>query len=128
MSRSVAMVIAYVMHTFSMTADDAHHYVLQRRHCISLNDGFRSQVREYEIILKAQQRQQEMSQHNMNVRNVSQQSIGLPHSPSFKRTRADNDTFGMEYSRPSQSSLNSLESGPFPPHPQPQASGYMANR
>ena len=52
MSRSVALVIAYIMHTFSMTAEEAHHYVLQRRHCISLNDGFRSQVREYEVILK----------------------------------------------------------------------------
>mmetsp|Transcript_25792 Transcript_25792/g.58756 ORF Transcript_25792/g.58756 Transcript_25792/m.58756 type:complete len:202 (+) Transcript_25792:103-708(+) len=54
MSRSAAFVVAYVMETFNLSADLAHHYVLTRRHCISINDGFRNQIREYEMLHKVQ--------------------------------------------------------------------------
>mmetsp|Transcript_80970 Transcript_80970/g.188108 ORF Transcript_80970/g.188108 Transcript_80970/m.188108 type:complete len:209 (-) Transcript_80970:123-749(-) len=54
MSRSAAFVVAYVMETFNLSSDLAHHYVLTRRHCISINEGFRNQIREYEILHKAQ--------------------------------------------------------------------------
>mmetsp|Transcript_43138 Transcript_43138/g.93998 ORF Transcript_43138/g.93998 Transcript_43138/m.93998 type:complete len:207 (-) Transcript_43138:157-777(-) len=50
MSRSAAFVVAYVMETFNISSDLAHHYVLTRRHCISVNEGFRNQIREYEIV------------------------------------------------------------------------------
>ena len=52
MSRSAAFVVAYVMQTFNLTSDLAHHYVLTRRHCISVNEGFRNQIREYETLYK----------------------------------------------------------------------------
>eukprot|EP00397_Hematodinium_sp_SG-2012_P014072 GEMP01014301.1.p1 GENE.GEMP01014301.1~~GEMP01014301.1.p1 ORF type:complete len:214 (+),score=26.53 GEMP01014301.1:27-668(+) len=55
MSRSAAFVIAYVMRTFHLDFRRAHQYVLTRRHCISLNDGFENQLREYERLLQAQQ-------------------------------------------------------------------------
>mmetsp|Transcript_16898 Transcript_16898/g.36365 ORF Transcript_16898/g.36365 Transcript_16898/m.36365 type:complete len:211 (-) Transcript_16898:26-658(-) len=54
LSRSAAFVVAYVMERFNLTSDQAHHYVLQRRHCISINEGFRNQIREYEMLQKVQ--------------------------------------------------------------------------
>lgn len=54
MSRSAALVIAYVMRTFRLDFRRAHQYVLTRRHCISLNEGFENQLREYEKLLLAQ--------------------------------------------------------------------------
>lgn len=55
MSRSAAFVVAYVMETFNLSSDLAHHYVLTRRHCISVNEGFRNQIREYEMLHKVQE-------------------------------------------------------------------------
>mmetsp|Transcript_72835 Transcript_72835/g.201958 ORF Transcript_72835/g.201958 Transcript_72835/m.201958 type:complete len:210 (-) Transcript_72835:160-789(-) len=54
MSRSAAFVVAYVMERFDLSSDLAHHYVLSRRHCISVNEGFRNQIREYEMLHKVQ--------------------------------------------------------------------------
>lgn len=54
MSRSAAFVVAYVMERFNLSSDMAHHYVLTRRHCISINEGFRNQIREYEMLHKVQ--------------------------------------------------------------------------
>merc|ERR1719235_2136968 len=54
MSRSAAFLVAYVMETFNLSSDQAHHYVLTRRHCISVNEGFRNQIREYEMLHKVQ--------------------------------------------------------------------------
>jgi len=56
MSRSAAFVVAYIMETFNLSSDLAHHYVLTRRHCISINEGFRNQIREYEMLHKVQSR------------------------------------------------------------------------
>ena len=42
----------YVMGTFSISSDVAHHYVLTRRQCVKLNEGFRNQLREYEMLQK----------------------------------------------------------------------------
>lgn len=66
MSRSAAFVVAYVMETFDLTSDLAHHYVLSRRHCISINEGFRNQIREYEMLHKVQ------SQINSGAFNASE--------------------------------------------------------
>ncbi|XP_038065867.1 serine/threonine/tyrosine-interacting protein-like [Patiria miniata] len=60
MSRSAALVIAYVMETFGLAFKDAVHYVQQRRFCISPNEGFMRQLEEYEPIFTA--RLQMMSQ------------------------------------------------------------------
>merc|ERR1719506_2151581 len=54
MSRSAAFIIAYIMQTFGLPADTAHQYVLTRRHCISINEGFRNQLREYEMMCRVQ--------------------------------------------------------------------------
>merc|ERR1719464_1317255 len=70
MSRSPAFVVAYVMETFNLTSDLAHHYVLTRRHCISINEGFRNQIREYEILHRAQSQ--------VSAGSVDQ-SHGVPH-------------------------------------------------
>ena len=35
----------YVMEKFNLPSDQAHTYVLTRRHCISINEGFRNQIR-----------------------------------------------------------------------------------
>lgn len=55
MSRSAAFVVAYVMERFNLSSDLAHHYVLTRRHCISVNEGFRNQIREYETLHKVKE-------------------------------------------------------------------------
>uniref|UniRef100_A0A7S1LRF8 Protein-serine/threonine phosphatase n=1 Tax=Alexandrium catenella TaxID=2925 RepID=A0A7S1LRF8_ALECA len=70
MSRSAAFVVAYIMETFNLSSDLAHHYVLTRRHCISINEGFRNQIREYEMLHKVQ------SRFNSGA---SEQSQGVPH-------------------------------------------------
>ncbi|KAK2180708.1 hypothetical protein NP493_430g02014 [Ridgeia piscesae] len=43
-SRSAALVIAYVMEKHGLTYKDALHYVQQRRFCINPNDGFAQQL------------------------------------------------------------------------------------
>ena len=43
----------------------AHHYVLTRRHCITINEGFKNQLREYEMLYRgagAAQRSQQAAQ------------------------------------------------------------------
>ena len=52
LSSSAAIVIAYVMDTHSITADEAYYYVYTRRQCINVNTGFRKQLREYEVLRK----------------------------------------------------------------------------
>eukprot|EP00744_Colponema_vietnamica_P024625 GILI01035958.1.p1 GENE.GILI01035958.1~~GILI01035958.1.p1 ORF type:complete len:243 (+),score=21.85 GILI01035958.1:60-788(+) len=52
LSRSAVLVIAFVMEVYNMDHETAYNYVLCRRNCISLNDGFRRQLREYELIFK----------------------------------------------------------------------------
>ena len=41
---SAALIIAYIMATFGLTYKKAHWYVLQRRYCISPNEGFARQL------------------------------------------------------------------------------------
>lgn len=47
-SRSAAVVIAYVMHELKMTYDQAFQYVSDRRCCVHPNLGFMHQLSEYE--------------------------------------------------------------------------------
>ncbi|CAG5115790.1 unnamed protein product, partial [Candidula unifasciata] len=54
LSRSAAVVIAYVMETYSLSYREAVASVRNKRFCISLNDGFLNQLAEYEHIYKAQ--------------------------------------------------------------------------
>lgn len=52
-SRSAALVVAYVMHSRLYSAADALKYVQNRRFCVYPNEGFRRQLFEYEPILRA---------------------------------------------------------------------------
>jgi len=53
-SRSAAVVIAYVMVKQQMTFKEALEFTQNRRYCINPNDGFKQQLQEYEMIYKAQ--------------------------------------------------------------------------
>ncbi|XP_029165203.1 serine/threonine/tyrosine-interacting protein B-like isoform X2 [Nylanderia fulva] len=53
-SRSAALVLAYVMETYGISHMEAYLIVQQRRFCINPNDGFMMQLREYEPIYKAE--------------------------------------------------------------------------
>ncbi|RWS25686.1 serine/threonine/tyrosine-interacting protein-like isoform X2 [Leptotrombidium deliense] len=52
-SRSAALVIAYVMEHCNFSSQDALRCVQKKRFCIYPNEGFRRQLLEYEPILKA---------------------------------------------------------------------------
>lgn len=53
-SRSAALVLAYVMETYGLSQTCAYAIVQQRRFCINPNEGFMAQLREYEPIYQAQ--------------------------------------------------------------------------
>lgn len=52
-SRSAALMIAFIMETYGLTYREAFHYVQQRRFCINPNEGFVQQLIEYEPIYLA---------------------------------------------------------------------------
>ncbi|XP_050727627.1 serine/threonine/tyrosine-interacting protein B-like isoform X1 [Eriocheir sinensis] len=54
-SRSAALVVAYVMEKRTLSYREALEFVQNRRYCINPNDGFKQQLMEYEAIYKAQQ-------------------------------------------------------------------------
>ncbi|XP_011301000.1 serine/threonine/tyrosine-interacting protein [Fopius arisanus] len=53
-SRSAALVLAYVMQMYGLSHTRAYALVQQRRFCINPNEGFMAQLREYEPIYQAQ--------------------------------------------------------------------------
>ncbi|EFN89511.1 Serine/threonine/tyrosine-interacting protein [Harpegnathos saltator] len=53
-SRSAALVLAYLMETYGLSQIQAYAIVQQRRFCINPNEGFMTQLREYEPIYQAQ--------------------------------------------------------------------------
>jgi len=52
-SRSAALVIAFIMEKFGLTYKEGLQYVQQRRFCINPNEGFAQQLTEYEPIYRA---------------------------------------------------------------------------
>ncbi|XP_070542299.1 serine/threonine/tyrosine-interacting protein B-like [Ptychodera flava] len=70
-SRSAALVVAYVMETFGLTYKEAFRYVQQRRFCINPNEGFAHQLTEYEAIYQARLMtgllQEDVSHSNSNT-------------------------------------------------------------
>ncbi|KAH0948483.1 hypothetical protein HN011_002584 [Eciton burchellii] len=52
-SRSAALVLAYVMETYDLSLEEAHRVVQQRRFCINPSTNFMQQLKEYEPIYKA---------------------------------------------------------------------------
>lgn len=55
MSRSPTFVIAYIMEAYQVDAVKAYQFVQGKRLCINPNDGFKSQLKEYEPIYRARQ-------------------------------------------------------------------------
>lgn len=53
-SRSAALVLAYIMETYGLSQTRAYAIVQQRRFCINPNEGFMAQLQEYEPIYRAQ--------------------------------------------------------------------------
>ncbi|XP_063978094.1 serine/threonine/tyrosine-interacting protein-like isoform X2 [Diachasmimorpha longicaudata] len=53
-SRSAALVLAYVMQMYGLSHTRAYALVQQRRFCINPNEGFMTQLKEYEPIYQAQ--------------------------------------------------------------------------
>ncbi|XP_066581020.1 serine/threonine/tyrosine-interacting protein-like isoform X2 [Prorops nasuta] len=53
-SRSAALVLAYIMETYGLSQARAYTIVQQIRFCINPNEGFMAQLREYEPIYQAQ--------------------------------------------------------------------------
>uniref|UniRef100_A0A2D4LSQ4 Tyrosine-protein phosphatase domain-containing protein n=1 Tax=Micrurus spixii TaxID=129469 RepID=A0A2D4LSQ4_9SAUR len=66
-SRSAALVIAYIMETFGVKYRDAFTYVQERRFCINPNAGFVHQLQEYEAIYLAKLTIQMMSPRQLEL-------------------------------------------------------------
>ncbi|XP_034043303.1 serine/threonine/tyrosine-interacting protein isoform X2 [Thalassophryne amazonica] len=87
-SRSAALVIAYLMETFGMKYRDAFSHVQERRFCINLNVGFVHQLQEYEAIYLAK----------LTIKMMSPMQLGRPFLQagmpgSRKRSLEDDEDF-----------------------------------
>uniref|UniRef100_A0A3Q3VK01 Uncharacterized protein n=1 Tax=Mola mola TaxID=94237 RepID=A0A3Q3VK01_MOLML len=89
-SRSAALVIAYLMETFGMKYRDAFSHVQERRFCINPNVGFVHQLQEYEAIYLAKLTIKMMSPMQRG-RSFSLQA-GMP--GSRKRSLEEDEDFG----------------------------------
>lgn len=89
-SRSAALVIAYLMETFGVKYRDAFSHVQERRFCINPNVGFVHQLQEYEAIYLARLTIKMMSPIQLG-RSFSIQA-GMP--GSLKRTLEEDEDFG----------------------------------
>ncbi|KAJ8672375.1 hypothetical protein QAD02_003634 [Eretmocerus hayati] len=74
-SRSAALVIAYLMETFGLSHLDAFSIVQQRRFCINPNDGFMAQLREFEPIYMAKNTVKDNENSSANQR--SKRTFGM---------------------------------------------------
>ncbi|KAG8449190.1 hypothetical protein GDO86_016026 [Hymenochirus boettgeri] len=89
-SRSAAVVIAYIMETFGLKYRDAFTYVQERRFCINPNAGFVHQLQEYEAIYLAK----------LTIKMMSPLQLGRPlcmqsgATGGLKRTLDDDEDFG----------------------------------
>ncbi|KAB5595939.1 Serine/threonine/tyrosine-interacting protein [Ceratobasidium theobromae] len=79
-SLSPSFVIMYVMERFQLVWDDALQMVQNKRYCISPNNGFITQIKEYESIYKAQQAIQSASP-----------TASVPRSAQARRKREEDD-------------------------------------
>ncbi|XP_014341250.1 serine/threonine/tyrosine-interacting protein isoform X3 [Latimeria chalumnae] len=89
-SRSAALVIAYVMETFGIKYRDAFTYVQERRFCINPNVGFVHQLQEYEAIYLAKMTIKMMPP--LQLQRAYSVHAGAP--GSLKRTLEDDDDYG----------------------------------
>ncbi|MGH0180374.1 UNVERIFIED_CONTAM: hypothetical protein FKN15_004031 [Acipenser sinensis] len=89
-SRSAALVIAYLMETFGVKYRDAFSHVQERRFCINPNVGFVHQLQEYEAIYLARLTIQMMSPLQLG----RSFSVQAGTAGSRKRTLEEDDDFG----------------------------------
>ncbi|XP_062350997.1 serine/threonine/tyrosine-interacting protein [Cinclus cinclus] len=89
-SRSAALVIAYIMETFGVKYRDAFTYVQERRFCINPNAGFVHQLQEYEAIYLAKLTIQMMSPLQL------ERSLSVPpgSTGSLKRMHEEDEDLG----------------------------------
>ncbi|NWW91449.1 STYX protein, partial [Rhynochetos jubatus] len=89
-SRSAALVIAYIMETFGVKYRDAFTYVQERRFCINPNAGFVHQLQEYEAIYLAKLTIQMMSPLEL------ERSLSVPPGTtgSLKRVHEEDEELG----------------------------------
>uniref|UniRef100_A0A8C0EZR3 Serine/threonine/tyrosine interacting protein n=1 Tax=Bubo bubo TaxID=30461 RepID=A0A8C0EZR3_BUBBB len=89
-SRSAALVIAYIMETFGVKYRDAFTYVQERRFCINPNAGFVHQLQEYEAIYLAKLTIQMMSPLQL------ERSLSVPPGTtgSLKRMHEEDEELG----------------------------------
>ncbi|GFG32565.1 hypothetical protein Cfor_12346 [Coptotermes formosanus] len=74
-SRSAALVLAYIMEKYGLSCKDAFSMVQERRFCINPNEGFMAQLKEFEPIYKAQrtlQNGQCSTEKGQNKRRIDQ--------------------------------------------------------
>ncbi|KAK7792264.1 hypothetical protein R5R35_000070 [Gryllus longicercus] len=74
-SRSAALVLAYIMEKYGLSCNCAFNLVQQRRFCINPNEGFMAQLAEFEPIYKAQrtlQNGQCSTEKSRNKRRIDQ--------------------------------------------------------
>ncbi|KFP65868.1 Serine/threonine/tyrosine-interacting protein, partial [Cariama cristata] len=99
-SRSAALVIAYIMETFGVKYRDAFTYVQERRFCINPNAGFVHQLQEYEAIYLAKLTIQMMSplqlERSLSVPpgSTDVSSFLLPFLGSLKRMHEEDEELG----------------------------------
>uniref|UniRef100_A0A4W4FP06 Serine/threonine/tyrosine interacting protein n=1 Tax=Electrophorus electricus TaxID=8005 RepID=A0A4W4FP06_ELEEL len=86
-SRSAALVIAYLMETFGVKYRDAFNHVQERRFCINPNMGFVHQLQEYEAIYLARLTIKMMSPIQLEI-------LVVILTGSLKRTLEEDDDFG----------------------------------
>ncbi|XP_015179113.1 PREDICTED: serine/threonine/tyrosine-interacting protein-like isoform X2 [Polistes dominula] len=78
-SRSSALVIAYLMETYGLSRTYAFTLLQRKRFCINPNSGFMAQLKEYEPIYKAQgtlRNNQQKSIKERGKRTIHQMNIG----------------------------------------------------
>ncbi|XP_011694638.1 PREDICTED: serine/threonine/tyrosine-interacting protein-like isoform X1 [Wasmannia auropunctata] len=87
-SRSAALVLAYVMQTYEVSQMRAYSIVQQRRFCINPNEGFMNQLREYEPIYQAEKTLRN-DQHYLEVQR-SKRTIHQIEMDNRSQDRAEN--------------------------------------
>uniref|UniRef100_A0A0F7Z5D0 Serine/threonine/tyrosine-interacting protein-like n=1 Tax=Crotalus adamanteus TaxID=8729 RepID=A0A0F7Z5D0_CROAD len=92
-SRSAALVIAYIMETFGVKYRDAFTYVQERRFCINPNAGFVHQLQEYEAIYLAKLTIQMMSPRQL------ERSLSVT-TGSLKRTHEEEEESSVQAAAP----------------------------
>lgn len=89
MSRSAALMVAYLMETYGLPYKDAFSYVQQRRYCINPNEGFIRQLMEYEPIYMARFQQNNHQPNRCGLKRPHGSDDEMEESPKRDRCISD---------------------------------------